>query len=323
MGERVRLLVVESETPDAREERRRSTGRSSGETYCGVLRSLCPEAEHVLARPADEDTPPFTPEALARFDGVFLTGSPLHVYEDSPAVQRQLAFMRALFASATPSFGSCAGLQVAVAAAGGQVRAKGDRHEAGIARRIVATPAGQGHPLLHGRPACWDALTIHGDEVASLPPGARLLATNASTAVQAVEIVHDRGTFWGVQYHPEIPLREMAQALRRQADQLVEQGLARAPADVEAMAGPLAELDGAPSRVDLAWRLGVDRQVTDPACRTLELRNFLDHLVQPVRLARGRASPESATAARDASAPAAAATTGPRPGPPGPVSPAS
>ena len=253
-----------------------------------MLRSICPQAEYTLARPADEDTPPFGAEALARFDGVFLTGSPLHVYDENPAVQRQLAFMRALFASATPSFGSCAGLQVAAAAAGGRVRAKRGRHEAGIARGITATPDGLDHPLLRGRPACWDALTIHSDEVASLPPGAKLLATNASSTVQAAEIVHDGGVFWGVQYHPEMPLREIADALERQAGQLAEQGLSRGPADIAAVAGPLAELGADPTRPDSAWRLGVGEQVTDAANRTTELRNFLDHLVQPTRTARGR-----------------------------------
>ena len=289
MPETLRLLVAESETPEARDERRRSTGRSSGETYLDVLRRLCPQAEYALARPADGDTPPFAPETLAGFDGVFLTGSPLHVYDDSPAVQRQLAFMRAVFASATPSFGSCAGLQVAVAAAGGHVRAKQGRHEAGIARRITATPDGLHHPLLRGRPACWDALAIHGDEVAELPPGATLLATNASTTVQAAEIVHGGGVFWGVQYHPELPMDEVADALDRQAGQLARQGLARSPADIQAVAGPLAELGADPARTDLAWRLGVDEQVTDPARRTIELHNFIDHLVQPTRKARGRA----------------------------------
>ena len=46
----------------------------------------------------------------------------------------------------------------------------------------------------------------------SLPPGATLLATNAVTAVQAAEIRSGRGTFWGVQYHPEISLAEVAAA---------------------------------------------------------------------------------------------------------------
>ena len=136
--------------------------------------------------PADEDSPVYTPEQIAAYDGVFLTGSPLHVYEDSPPVRRQIAFMRAVFASGVPSFGSCAGLQVAVAAAGGTVRPIPERLEAGIARRIASTMAGRDHPLLAGRPACWDAPAIHGDEVESLPEGALRAGDDARAGTRAV-----------------------------------------------------------------------------------------------------------------------------------------
>lgn len=88
--------------------------------------------------------------------------------------------MRSVFASGTPSFGSCAGLQLAVAAAGGTVRKMPARMAAGIARRITATEAGRDHPLLAGRPPAWDAPAVHGDEVESLPADATLLASNAS-----------------------------------------------------------------------------------------------------------------------------------------------
>ncbi|MEJ8631662.1 hypothetical protein P0F65_21610 [Sphingomonas sp. I4] len=81
-------------------------------------------------------------ERLGSFDAVFLTGSPMHVYEDTAPVRRQIAFMRCVFAAGVPSFGSCAGLQIAVTAAGGRVRKMPQRMEAAIARRISATPEG-------------------------------------------------------------------------------------------------------------------------------------------------------------------------------------
>jgi GMP synthase (glutamine-hydrolysing) len=48
-------------------------------------------------------------------------------------------------------------------------------------------------------------------------------------------------------------------------------------------------LGEAPERRDLAWRLGLDREVTDRDRRTTELRNFVAHLVNPTRSARLRA----------------------------------
>lgn len=271
----MKLLIAESETPDERDQRRASVGKSSGETYAATLRQSAPGASITVVRPADDDALTYTSGDLREYDAVFLTGSPLHIYEDTPAVGRQLAFMRAVFAAGTPSFGSCAGLQVAVAAAGGRVRKMPARMEAGIARRIVATDAGRDHPLLAGRPPTWDAAAVHGDEVETLPDGATLLAGNPVTRVQAVEIRHDAGVFWGVQYHPELAIGEIAVALRRQAAGLVEAGLADDEAAVADQADRLAALHRDPDKRALRWGLGVDGEFADEAGRRREIVNFL------------------------------------------------
>ena len=270
-------LIAESELPEQRERRRARAGKSSGETYRATLRQMRPDAQCMLIAPADEDAPLMSPEQLAGFDAVLLTGSPMHVYDDVPPVRRQLAFMRAVFASGTPSFGSCAGLQVATAAAGGRVRRMPGRMEAGIVRGISATEAGRNHPLLAGRPACWDAIGLHADEVEELPPGATLLAGNAATRIQAAEIRHDRGVFWGVQYHPELALAEVATALQSQAGDLVEAGLAESEADVTTVAEALTGLHRDPGRLALRWKLGTDREVAEEGRRRTEITNFLDH----------------------------------------------
>jgi GMP synthase (glutamine-hydrolysing) len=284
----MRFLVAECEPPEAREKRRESVGRSSGETYLEVLHKLAPGAECDRLKPTDSRTEIPSLETLAGYDAVFLTGSPLHLWQDSPEARRQIEFMQKVFASGTPSFGSCAGLQVACVAAGGKVRPMGQRREAGFARRLVATEVGRGHPLLDGRPASYDAPAIHTDEVEALPEGATLLASNRVTQVQAAEIRCGEGIFWGVQYHPEISLREVAAALRRQSEDLLEHGLARSDTDVEQLAQQVDALHEEPDRADLVWRLGLDDQVTVPELRTRELRNFIEHLVKPTRGRRGR-----------------------------------
>lgn len=285
----MRILVAESEPPAAREKRRDSVGRSSGETFLKRLGDLAPDASCDRVKPADRGSKVPDAVGLEGYDAVFLTGSPLHLYEDTPETRREVDFMRAVFRSGTPAFGSCAGLQVAVVAAGGTVRAMQERREAGFARRIARQPAGEGHLLLDGRPPVFDAPAIHADEVDALPEGARLLASNSVTRVQAAEIRHGNGIFWGVQYHPEISLREVAAALRRQSEDLIEHGLARNEQDVESHAVLVEELHQQLDRRDLAWRLGLNEQVTDDTARMTELRNFLTHLVLPTRSARGRA----------------------------------
>ncbi len=149
--------------------------------------------------------------------------------------------------------------------------------EAGFARGIAAMRAGRGHPVLRGRPAAWDAPAMHSAVVDRPLPGAVVLARVEGTPGEAA-IRHANRTFWGVQYHPELALGEIADALRRQSDELVRQGVVADEAALEARAGWLEALDRAPGRRGLAARLGLDEEVLDLARRTRELRNFLDHI---------------------------------------------
>lgn len=282
-----RFLVAESEPRETREKRRASVGRSSGETYVDTLRALVEGAACDEIAPADPGAALPRGAEIAAYDGVFLTGSPLHLYAETPEVRREIDFMRAVFASGTPSFGSCAGLQVATVAAGGTVRPSARGAEAGVARRVTKTKAGGDHPLLAGRPDVYDALTIHSDEVEALPADALRLAQNDTTRVQAAEIRSGAGVFWGVQYHPELSLGEIAAALRRQVDDLAE-GEADSREAIERRADLFDQLEREPQREDLAAELGVGADVTNRERRRLELRNFIAHLAGPTRSARGR-----------------------------------
>ncbi|QBX33943.1 type 1 glutamine amidotransferase [Paracoccus liaowanqingii] len=269
----LRVLIVASETPSQRSTRRRSAGTSSDESYARTLRGLRDDLS-VDSLSCVDGGDAELPD-LSRYDGVFFAGSPIQMHEDTPETRAAARFMAGVFQAGVPSFGSCAGLQIAAVAAGGATGPRTSGTEAAFARNITMTDAGRTHPLLQGRPAVWSAPAMHSSVVTTLPPGAVLLARNADTPVEAVEIRHGAGLFWGVQYHPEITLAEIAASLRRQAQNLVDEGLARDSAAIEDHAARLEALNDDPHRRDLAWQLGLDAEVTDAARRTLELRNFL------------------------------------------------
>lgn len=257
-----RLLVAEGNAPDIRARQKAAGKSTNAEGYIAVLRSLLPDADCVVTCPADDGWK--TPD-LQSFDGAVFTGSALHAYDDAPQVTRQVALARAIFAAGLPFFGSCWGLQIAAVAAGGVVRANPKGREVGIAKDISLTTAGLAHPMFQDKPAVFDAPAVHLDEIATVPPDATVLACNAMSAVQAIEICHDRGVFWGVQYHPEYSAADIATTLRRYGSVLIDEGLFASTEARDAFARDL-ETRG-------------DGGVLDPAFRLTELRNWLQNRV--------------------------------------------
>ena len=286
----LKFLVVDGNARDDREAHRQGFGKTPGVAYGDVLMALSPGGSaYDICLPADEGANLPTAAGLADYDGIALTGSALHVWNRQPAVERQIELAREAYRSKTAFFGSCWGVQIACVAAGGDVRKNPLGREIGIARNIAPNEAGRQHPLLAGRPAAFDAPAIHLDAIIAPPAECQVLASNALTPVQAAEMTHEGGTFWGVQYHPEFSLTQTASILRRMTVLMADEGFARTPAEAAAYAEELAEIDRDPARRDLAWRHGLDAEVLDEAKRLTEIRNWIEARVKPLKSARGRA----------------------------------
>ncbi|UEM20871.1 gamma-glutamyl-gamma-aminobutyrate hydrolase family protein [Skermanella mucosa] len=268
------LLIVASETPDQAEARRQSVGAASHETYASTVRSLAEDASIDFASCVDGSRTPSIPE-FRRYDGIFFAGSPIQMHEDTGESRSAARFAADVFESGTAAFGSCAGLQIAAVAAGGTCKPRESMMEAGFARGITATEAGRDHPLLQGRPIVWDAPAMHFSVIDTMPEGGVVLARTKSTPIEAAEIRSQNGIFWGVQYHPELTIAEIAASLRRQTDDLIAQDMARDRVAIEYYAALLDDLHCDATRRDIAWRIGIDDEIIDEKKRTSELRSFL------------------------------------------------
>jgi GMP synthase (glutamine-hydrolysing) len=285
----LRFLVIEGNTAATRAVHASMFGVMPSQSYARTLGLLAPDAISDIACPADPGANLPDAGGLEGYDGIFLTGSALHIYRGGAEVTAQIELMREVYRSGVPAFGSCWGLQIGAVAAGGDVRANPKGQEVGFARNIAPTMLGRSHPLLAGRPDAFDAPAIHQDAVVIQPADCCVLAFNASTPVQAAEIRHDGGTFWGVQYHPEYALNELAVILSRMTDTMVEEGFTRTPAEALSYTADLSTLHADKARTDIAWRYGLDDQVLNPTLRLTEISNFIAHRVRPVASARGRA----------------------------------
>lgn len=283
-----RLLVIEGNTAEARARQASLGTRPYAESYVDVLRSLQPEVTPDIIRPADEGVALPDIGALSLYDGVVLTGSWLNIYEGGGPIERQIELIRRVFASGTPLFGSCWGLQVATVAAGGKVRRNPKGREIGIATPIQRTTAGKSHPMLAGKPDPYVAITVHLDEVEVPAPGSTVLAGNDWSTVQAAEIRHGNGVAWAVQYHPEFSFTDIAAVTRRYGPDLVKSGRYASEHEVEHLAEQLQRCENRTLDPGAGIALGVDDSVLNAPLRRRELANWFEHLVFPAMRERGR-----------------------------------
>lgn len=284
-----RLLVVEGNTAHGRALLRAAGGEAPSVGYAALLRELLPGAVTEICHPADPGAALPDGAGIESYDGAVLTGSTLHVYEGGAHIEPQIALARALFASEVPIFGSCWGLQVLTMAAGGHVRRNPKGREIGFGRRIRLTDLGRGHPMYDGKDEVFNSVTVHLDEVETLAPGTKVLASNAMSEVQAVEITHGRTSAWALQYHPEYSLHDLAATLRRLGKALIGEGFFPDEQNLLSYAQEMETLGADPSIKWLAWRHALDHLVLDKQYRVREIQNWIDKRVLPIRARRGRA----------------------------------
>lgn len=275
------FLVVEAYPKTAREELGQYGASNASQLYSQLLKHVAEGANTEILHIADLENELPSIDQLNTYDGIAWTGSNLTIYDDIPQVNRQIELAQLAYAAGIPQFGSCWAAQVAVTAAGGKCAAHPDGIEFGIARNICLTEAGRGHPLYRDKKTVFDGFISHYDEITHLPPDAQILAGNDYTRVQAVSVVHKKGTFWATQYHPEYNLHELARLCYARRERLTDLGFFNSLQDAELFVEDLETLYTHPERKDIAWRLGISTDLTFEEVRQTEVRNWITELVLP------------------------------------------
>ena len=132
--------------------------------------------------------------------GIILSGGPNSVYEEEAFKTPQVVFELGV-----PVLGICYGMQSMAEQLGGKVEGAKKR-EFGYAQlrarghsKLLAgiqdSANAEGHGLL-------DVWMSHGDKVAELPPGFKLIASNEATPIAGM--ADEARRFYGVQFHPEV-----------------------------------------------------------------------------------------------------------------------
>jgi len=141
--------------------------------------------------------------------GIILSGSHGSTYED-----HQLRAPEAVWQMGVPVLGICYGMQTMAAQLGGQV-SWSDHREFGYAEVRA-----HGHTKLlediedfrsvdgHGMLRAWMS---HGDSVAAMPPGFRLMASTPSCPIAGM--ADEARGYYALQFHPEVTHTEQGQAI--------------------------------------------------------------------------------------------------------------
>ena len=277
-----RFLVIDGYTRAARDELQSGGASVAADLYVGMLKCCGPagtECDVIFLADPGANLP--AGATIRDYDGVAWTGCSSCVFSGEPDVAVQIEFARECFRRGVPAFGSCWAAQIAVVAAGGEVALNPNGREMGIARGITLTDEGRAHPLYEGKPAVFDAFTSHDDEVTLLPEGATRLSGNDFTRVQSVVVKHEGTEFWGLQYHPEYDLHEMARLMFCRIEKLVRLGFFTDEAAGLAHIDQLEALHADPTREDIATALGLKADVMDDSLRTVEVQNWINHHLLP------------------------------------------
>jgi GMP synthase (glutamine-hydrolysing) len=276
----LRFLIVDGHSSRSR-KRLNAVGMTlASELHARMLQRFEPTAAIDVIYPADADVRMPTPADLGACSGILWTGCDKSLADtDDPDLEKQLGLARGILQAETPCWGTCWGLQIMAVAAGGEVGRNPSGREIGLARKVRLTPEGRSHPMYAGKTEVFDALASHSDAVTRVPPGALVLAHNDHTQVQAMAFRYGKGTFWGVQYHPDYNTREVARLMITRKEILISEGFFKSGQDFDAHMEHLESLAEYPENRSLRWQLGIDDDILSADVRQREFGNWLKEVV--------------------------------------------
>jgi GMP synthase (glutamine-hydrolysing) len=158
---------------------------------------------------------------LKKYDGLIWGGSSLNIYNDTIEIRRQISFMKECFKNVKKVLAICWGMQVAVTAAGGDVKKGVKGSHIGIANDIEITNEGLRSPLYKDKSSKFNTPAFNFDEVVTTPSGTIHLASNKINNIQGLKFKTGISEIWGLQYHPEINYEKMINIIKFRKDALI------------------------------------------------------------------------------------------------------
>ena len=199
---------------------------------------------------------------LESYDGLIWGGSSLNIYNATPEIKRQIEFMKECQKKIKKILAICWGMQVAVTAAGGEVKKCINGSHKGIAMNIKINEKGLKHPLYKNKDKTFNTPAFNFDEVVKLPDKSNLLASNSINKVQGLNFKIGNCDVWGLQYHPEITYQKMINLIIFRKEKLLKKSAFRDENEINNHIKNIEE----------------ENKKLDKKSRMQELENWLDYI---------------------------------------------
>ena len=216
-----KILIVEGNLREENESFSENGIQTHTESLKDSLSHFTDDLSFDVVNPSSDQNIQLISNQLEQYDGLIWGGSSLNIYNDTPEIRRQIEFMKNCQNKVGKILAICWGMQVAVTAAGGQVK-KADNSHIGIANEIEINKNGIKHPLYKNKDKKFNTPAFNFDEVVTMPENSTLLASNSINNVQGINFRVGDCNIWGLQYHPEITYNKMISLIHFRKDRLLK-----------------------------------------------------------------------------------------------------
>ena len=216
-----KLLIVEGNLREENQSFSEVGIQTHTQSLQDSLNHYSKDLKYDVVNPSSDDSLESVKDKLLKYDGLIWGGSSLNIYNDTPEIRRQIEFMRECQKKVKNILAICWGMQVAVTAAGGEVK-KAEGSHIGIANEITINERGLNHPIYKNKEKKFNSPAFNFDEVKTLPQNAVCLASNKINKVQSLHFKVNETNVWGLQYHPEITYEKMISLIEFRKDRLIE-----------------------------------------------------------------------------------------------------
>jgi GMP synthase (glutamine-hydrolysing) len=216
-----KLLIVEGNLREENQSFSEVGIQTHTQSLQDSLNHYSKDLQYDVVNPSSDVSLKTVKDKLLKYDGLVWGGSSLNIYNDTPEIRKQIEFMKECQKKVKNILAICWGMQVAVTAAGGEVK-KAEGSHIGIANEITINENGLNHPIYRNKEKKFNSPAFNFDEVKTLPQNAVCLASNKINKVQSLYFKINETNVWGLQYHPEITYEKMISLIEFRKDRLIE-----------------------------------------------------------------------------------------------------